>query len=137
MTYAAILTHVRAAPEGLAALTCARALADTFDATLIGVAAETVPPPPPDDGYSNLSGPWFASMPRDRRSQPSRRRRRAVPKRSPAGLPSSSMLWECGLRMPEAAMASAASSADLIVATCGDADIAPTPIARFPPRAWP
>lgn len=44
MSYAAILVHVQPAPSAEPVLNCARALAATFDATLIGLGVEMIPP---------------------------------------------------------------------------------------------
>ena len=44
MSYASIMVHVQTSPEAQARLRTARALAQSFDAVLIGVGVEIVPP---------------------------------------------------------------------------------------------
>ena len=44
MTYAAVLTHVQADPDAARRLDCALDIATRFDAAVIGVGAEMIPP---------------------------------------------------------------------------------------------
>ena len=114
MPYAAILVHARAAPEALPALKCARALAEMFNATLIGVAAEMIPPPPSDDGISSISGPWVVAM--REISEANLVKAKTLFHEVASGL-AKPTLWECGLQLPGPALAAAARGADLLVAS--------------------
>src|SRR5271168_5345555 len=62
MTYAAIITHVQADAEASPRLNCAVDTAKRFDAALIGVAAEMVPPLAFDSGYYSVEADWVTAM---------------------------------------------------------------------------
>jgi nucleotide-binding universal stress UspA family protein len=116
MTYAAILVHVQTTPHGPATLKCARALADSFDASLIGLGVQSVPPPPYSDPTS-LAGDWVVAM-REGVEKNLKDAHRLF-KASAANL-SKPTLWECGMQLPGPAIARAARGADLIVCTKPD-----------------
>lgn len=114
MSYASILVHVQSTPDALPRLKCARALAEVFDATLIGVGAEAVPPAPVDDGYSNMAAQYFTAM--RQLTEANLKSANKVFKEVSSGL-SKPPLWECGLQTPGPAVANASRGADLIVAS--------------------
>jgi nucleotide-binding universal stress UspA family protein len=112
MTYASILVHVQAGDEGRSRLACASALARSFDATLIGLAAEMIPPLMPEDGISPAVAGWFEIM-RESVEENLESARNTFDAAS-AGL-AKPTIWESGIRMPTRAMAGASRGADLIV----------------------
>lgn len=112
MTYASILVHVQAGDEGRSRLECASALAKTFDATLIGLAAEMIPPLMATDGISPALAGWFEIM-RESVEENLESARNTFDAAS-AGL-AKPTIWESGIRMPTRAMAGASRGADLIV----------------------
>jgi nucleotide-binding universal stress UspA family protein len=114
MSYAAILVHAQADAGALPRLRCARDLADRFDATLIGLAAEMVPPAPADDGYSNIASQWYVAM--VDLAETNIRNARAAFDEVVKGA-SKKAVWEQGVVFPGAAMARASRAADLIVAS--------------------
>lgn len=113
MSYAGILVHVHAAPETSARLEFAVALAKRFDATLIGVGAEMMPPIVPDYGFAAGQGAWLQVM-RETIEDNLDRARKAFEAAS-AGL-AKTAIWESGLELPTPAVARASRAADLIVA---------------------
>ena len=62
MSYAGVIVHVQAGPEGAGRLKCAREMADCFGATLIGVGAQAIPPTPFSDSYGAVTGDWVTAM---------------------------------------------------------------------------
>jgi len=62
MSYAAVLTHVQADPEVARRLDCALEIAKRFDAALIGVGAEMIPPLAFDGGFYSLEADWTVAM---------------------------------------------------------------------------
>jgi nucleotide-binding universal stress UspA family protein len=113
MSYAAILVHVDEAKETRVRLECAAALAKRFDATLIGVGAEMIPPLVPDYGLYTFQGQWYEVM--TKAINDKLERARAAFDTASAGL-TKKTIWECGIGMPTPAVASASRGADLIVA---------------------
>jgi nucleotide-binding universal stress UspA family protein len=113
MTYAGVIVHAQAGKAGEARLMCARALADSFDATLIGVGAQAVPPAPFADPSGALSGEWFVAM-RDEIERELKAARAAF--NEAACNLSRPAIWECGLQLPGPAVARASRAADIIVA---------------------
>jgi nucleotide-binding universal stress UspA family protein len=111
MTYAAILVHVQAGEEGQPRLGRAAALAKSFDATLIGLAAEMIPPLVP--GHGSIQGGWYDAM-RESVELNLENARKAFDAAT-AGL-TKPVVWESGMRVPTKAMADASRAADLIVA---------------------
>jgi nucleotide-binding universal stress UspA family protein len=57
-----VLVHVGSAPEDLARLRAATALARKFDATVFGVACEAIPPSGAADPTGILVGSWYLAM---------------------------------------------------------------------------
>lgn len=113
MTYASILVHVTAAKTGAPQLALARAMAERFDATLIGVGAEMVPPLVPDSGYYSFQGDWFTIMRGD--IENNLKAAKAAFDAASAGL-AKPALWEAGIQYPTGAVARASRAADLIIA---------------------
>jgi nucleotide-binding universal stress UspA family protein len=112
MTYAAILVHVQAADEGRPRLDCAVGLAKMFDATLIGLAAEMIPPLVPAYGFYAVQGGWFEAM---RESvEDNLAGARKLFDTASAGLVKPT-IFESGIRMPASALTGASRAADLIV----------------------
>ena len=114
MSYASILVHAAAADAAAPRLACARALADSFNATLIGLGAEMIPPLVPDSGYYSLQADWFVVM-REAIEKNLKNARKAFDAAA-MGL-AKPALWECGIQYPADAMARASRAADLIVAS--------------------
>lgn len=114
MSYASLLVHVDPAEDAAPRLACARALADRFDATLIGLGAEMIPPLVTDTGYYGISGEWFVVMRDDIEKR--LKQARGVFNAATTGL-AKPTLWECGIQYPCGAMARASRAADLIVAS--------------------
>jgi nucleotide-binding universal stress UspA family protein len=113
MSYASILVHVTAGKTGAPQLGLARAMAERFDATLIGVGAEMVPPLVPDSGYYSFQGDWFTIMRGD--IENNLKSAKAAFDAAGAGL-SKPTLWEAGIQYPTGAVARASRAADLIIA---------------------
>jgi nucleotide-binding universal stress UspA family protein len=113
MSYAAILVHVEAAEETRGRLECAAELARTFDATLIGVGAEMIPPLVPDYGFYTLQGDWCEVMGKNIEANLKRAREAFDAASVDLTQPT---VWECGLEIPGPAVARASRAADLIVA---------------------
>jgi len=113
MSYAAILVHVQAAEETRGRLECAVSLARTFNAALIGVGAEMIPPLVPDYGFYTAQGDWYEVM--RNTVEASLERARDAFDAATAEL-SQPTVWECGVEIPGPAVARASRAADLIVA---------------------
>jgi nucleotide-binding universal stress UspA family protein len=110
--YAAILTHVQVdAPERLA---CARAVAERFDAVLIGVGAEATPPVAAGPATGMIQAQWHDATSRAADGEVSRAR--ALFDEAAKGLKRPAV-WEQALDVPVEAMSRAARAADLIVTT--------------------
>jgi len=62
MTYSTILVHVQTHPDAQRRLACACALANRFDATLLGVGAEMVAPYAVTTGVGYIPPPWYSSL---------------------------------------------------------------------------
>ncbi len=149
MTYAAVLTHVQADPEAAPRLRCAVAVARQFNAALIGVAAEMIPPLAFDGGYYSVEADWVTAM-RETIEERLKTARRLFEAASAefgdnAGFAS-------GMQLPAPAVAAASRAADLIVAGgaprnmhdvyshCSPAELAITsgrPVLVAPPTAPP
>lgn len=148
MTYAAVITHVQSDPSAAPRLACAVDIARRFDATLIGVGAEMIPPLAFDGGFYSLEADWQTAMREvvENRLKAARKDFRAATAdfRDRA-------LFECGVQLPEPAVAAASRAADLVVAgggprrndpyaSCGAAELALTcgrPVLVAPPSAPP
>lgn len=113
MTYAAVLTHVQADPEAAPRLSCAVAVAKRFNAALIGVAAEMIPPLAFDSGFYSVEADWVTAMREiiDERLKTARRLFEAASAEfgDNAG-------FACAMQLPTPAVAAASRAADLIVA---------------------
>jgi len=118
MGYAAILVHVQTNKDAKRRLDCACALAQTFDAALIGVGAEIFPLLAPDYGYYAMQGEWYALM--RKAVEENMARARAVFDAAAKDRVKTT-IWESGVRPPIEAVAEAARGADLIVVGASDA----------------
>jgi nucleotide-binding universal stress UspA family protein len=149
MTYAAVLTHVQADPEAAPRLRCAVDIATRFNAALIGVAAEMIPPLAFDSGYYSAESDWVTAM-RDIIDARLKTARRSFGVASAAF--GDSAVFACGMQLPAPALAAASRAADLIVAGgaprkmrdpymhCSPAELAITsgrPVLVAPPAAPP
>jgi len=114
VTYAAILVHVQATPEGERRLGCAVALSRVFDATLIGLGAETFPAPVAGYGAFGMSADWYGPL--RKAAEDSLDLACAAFNTATDGQPKPAV-WQSYLRLPLDAMAEAARGADLIVAS--------------------
>jgi nucleotide-binding universal stress UspA family protein len=113
MTYAAVITHVQADPEAAPRLACAAAVARRFDAAIIGIGAEMVPPLAFDGGFYSLEADWTTAM----RETIEQRLKLARSHFKAATEGFGERAWfACGLQLPAPAVAAASRSADLIVA---------------------
>ena len=112
MTYASILVHVQSGPEAQPRLACATELATLFDATLIGIAAELVPPIA--DGMGGESGDYWIAM---RTVCEEHLAEAKTVFHAATGTLGKPAIWESGLRMPGLALAAASRAADLLVAS--------------------
>ncbi len=113
MTYAAILVHVQTEPAAEARLKCAHDLAARFDATLIGLAAEMVPPLSFDDGYASADITWYQAM--SELIEEGQIKAKALFDSLPAT--GKTAIWRSGIEAPEPALVGLARGADLIVAS--------------------
>jgi nucleotide-binding universal stress UspA family protein len=112
MSYAAVLTHVQADPEVARRLDCALEIAKRFDAALIGVGAEMIPPLAFDGGFYSLEADWTVAM----RENIERRLKEAHARFTAAAcVLDEKAIWCSGVQFPGAAIAAAARSADIIV----------------------
>lgn len=148
MTYAAVITHVQADEAAAPRLSCAVDIARRFDATLIGVGAEMIPPLAYDGGFYSMEADWQNSM-REIAEDHLKAARKSF--RAATADLGKEALFECGVRLPEPAVAAASRAADLIIAggaphhndpytRCGSAELALTsgrPVLVAPPAAPP
>lgn len=149
MTYAAVITHVQPDPEAAPRLACAIDIARRFDADLIGVAAEMIPPLAFDNGYYSLEGDWVTAMRETIETRLKQARKAFNAATCEFGERAS---FACGLQLPDQAVAAASRAAELIVAggaplkhrnaymDCAAAELAITsgrPVLVAPPTAPP
>ena len=148
MTYAAVITHVQSEPAAAPRLACAVDIARRFDATLIGVGAEMIPPLAFDGGFYGVEADWQIAM-RKVAEDHLKAARKEV--RAATADFCDRALFECGVQLPEPAVAASSRAADLIVAggaprrhdpytNCGAAELALTsgrPVLVAPPSAPP
>jgi nucleotide-binding universal stress UspA family protein len=113
MTYAGVIVHVQAGPEGAERLACACHVAAMFEATLIGVGAQAIPPLLLGDPTGALSGDWYVAM-RETVEGELKAARQAF-EAAVANL-AKPAVWESGMQLPTPALARASRAADLIVA---------------------
>lgn len=111
MTYAAIMTHVQPDPEAQPRLACAVAAARRFEADLIGVAAEMIPPLAFDSGL--MEADWVTAMRGLIEDRLKEARTCFCGATAEFGERAS---FACGLQLPDQAIAAASRAADLIVA---------------------
>jgi nucleotide-binding universal stress UspA family protein len=111
MAYKSILVQAEPGDFATARLKCAAALADRFDAALLGVAAECVIPSTLADAYNTYSGEWVVALSEqieaNFRSAEENFRSNGGPRRKS---------WMTERAMPAEVMARASRAADLIVA---------------------
>jgi len=149
MTYTAVITHVQADPRAAPRLARAVEIAGRFDATLLGVAAEMIPPLAFDGGYFSVEAEWIAAM-RETIDKNLKQARSAF--RVAAAELGVKTSFCCGCQAPTSAVAAASRAADLIVAggaprnmhdayrDCSAAELAITsgrPVLVAPPTAPP
>src|SRR5262245_2945565 len=114
MTYAGVIVHAQANAAGAARLRCAREIADRFDATLVGVGAQAIPPAPFADPNGSLSAEWFTAMRAEIDGELKAARAAFLDVACNLGKPA---IWECGMQLPGPALARASRAADVIVAS--------------------
>lgn len=121
MSYASILTHFVAEPEGEVRLTLAADLANQFDATLIGVGAEIFEPPAVAQSFGYVDGETLVaeSDAVQRDLERAEARFKEIAKGVRAGSD-----WRAGVGLPWDLVAEEARAADLIVCS------------RQPAEAW-
>jgi nucleotide-binding universal stress UspA family protein len=112
MTYTSVLVPVLPDETMQYRLRAARAVAERFDAMLIGIAVENIRPAPFDDGYTGIDADWFATM----RDVALKKQQTAHAQFDLAatGLRKGDR-WISGFADPASAVAKASSAADLIV----------------------
>lgn len=113
MSYAAVITHVQADPEASPRLACAVEIARRFDAALIGVAAEMIPPLAFDGGYYSVEADWVTAM---RDTIEGRLKTASSAFSSATSAFGDRAVFLSGLQLPTPAIAAASRAADLIVA---------------------
>jgi nucleotide-binding universal stress UspA family protein len=112
MTYAAVLTHVQADLEAARRLDCALEIAKRFDAAVIGVGAEMIPPLAFDGGFYSLEADWTVAMRESIETHLKEARTRFTTAACALG---TKAIWYSGVQLPGAAIAATARSADIIV----------------------
>jgi len=118
MTYAAILVHVQPDDRARPRLDCAVDLSRRFGATLIGLAAEMVPPMAPNDGFYAVQGGWFEAI--NANLEANLKKAHAVFDSATTGL-TPAPIWRTAFKVPGEAMADASRGADLIVGSLAQA----------------
>jgi len=113
MSYAAVITHVQADAATAPRLAVAVDMARRFDAAIIGVAAEMIPPLAFDGGYFSVEADWQVAM-RQTIEDHLEAARQAF-RDATSGF-ADRATFECGVRLPGPALAAASRAADLIVA---------------------
>jgi nucleotide-binding universal stress UspA family protein len=112
MTYAAVITHVQADEAAAPRLAAAIQIAKRFDAAIIGVGAEMIPPLAFDGGFYSVEADWQAAM-RQTVEDHLKAARKAF--RAATTDFGDRAAFECGMQLPEPALAAASRAADLIV----------------------
>ncbi|MBV9995908.1 MAG: universal stress protein [Caulobacteraceae bacterium] len=113
MTYAAVIAHVQADPQAAPRLKCAVEVARRFNAAIIGVGAESVPPLAFDGGYYSMQADWFLAM---RETIEKRLKAAGATFREATESFGDRAIFLEGLELPTPAMAAASRAADLIIA---------------------
>lgn len=116
MSYTSIMVHVQTSPEAQARLRTARALAQKFDAVLIGVGVEMVPPLAIGAGAGAVQADWYAAV--STSIEENLKLAETMFWEAAAGL-ARGAVWKRGLAFPKEALAATARSADLVVADRG------------------
>jgi nucleotide-binding universal stress UspA family protein len=114
MSYTSIQVHVQASAEARVRLNVARALADRFDAALIGVGVQMVPPMAVGTGGAQAD--WYSAV--SGSIEENLKEAEATFWEAAAGLARGGV-WKQGLAFPREALAAASRGADLIVADRG------------------
>lgn len=113
MTYAAVITHVQSDDRTTPRLACAVEVAKRFNAALIGLGAEMVPPQAyAADGYA-MDSNWVVAMRETIEESLKRAHQRFKDASAELGQPTR---WLHGLQQPAPALAVASRAADIIVA---------------------
>ncbi len=113
MTYAAVMTHVQPDEAAAPRLTCAVDVARRFDAAIIGVGAEMIPPLAVDGGFYSIEADWQIAMRQVVEDHLKAARKAFRAATSDFG---ERARFECGIQLPEPAVSAASRAADLIVA---------------------
>jgi len=113
MSYAAVITQVQCDSDAAPRLACAVDMAERFDAALIGVGAEMVPPLAFDGGLSGIEADWIVSMNDSIQARLNLARKSFLEASKELG---ARAIWSSGLQMPALAVAAASRAADLVVA---------------------
>jgi nucleotide-binding universal stress UspA family protein len=113
MSYAAVLTHVQADSDTAPRLACAIDMAERFNAAIIGVGAEMIPPLAFDGGFYSLEADWVTAMRQSIDERLKMARETYCTAVKPLG---KRAIWESGLQLPAPGLAAASRAADLIVA---------------------
>jgi nucleotide-binding universal stress UspA family protein len=114
MSYTSIQVHVQSSPEARLRLGVARALAERFDAALIGVGVEMVPPMAVSAGGAQAD--WYSAV--SGSIEDNLTQAEAMFWEATAGLAKGGV-WKHGLAFLKEALATASRGADLIVADRG------------------
>jgi len=114
MSYAAVLVHVQTDETGRARLKSATAVADMFDATLLGLGAEMVPPLSFDNGYVSADVEWYEAMSKGIEDGLAAARELFEAETKGLAKPAD---WRSGVEFPGPALSRGARRADLIVAS--------------------
>jgi len=149
MTYAAVMTHVQPDEAAAPRLACAVDVAKRFEAAIVGIAAEMVQPLAVGGGFYSLEADWQIAMREEIEGHLKASRKAFRAATSEFG---ERAHFECGIQLPEPAVAAASRSADLIVAggaarslhgaytSCAPAELAISsgrPVLVAPPDAPP
>jgi nucleotide-binding universal stress UspA family protein len=113
MTYAAVVTQVQCDAEASPRLACAVDTALRFNAALIGVGAEMIPPLAFDNGFYAVEAEWVAAMRQSLADRLELARQSFAQATRELG---AKAIWRSGIQMPAPAIAAASRGADLIVA---------------------
>jgi nucleotide-binding universal stress UspA family protein len=113
MSYAAVLTHVQADADTAPRLACAIAIAKRFNAGILGVGAEMIPPLAFDGGYYSLEADWTTAMRESIEERLKTARETFCSAVEGSGLRAD---WASGLQLPVPALSAASRAADIIVA---------------------
>jgi nucleotide-binding universal stress UspA family protein len=113
MTYASIITQVQCDAEASPRLACAVDTALRFNAALIGVGAEMIPPLAFDSGFYAIEAQWVSAMRQSLDERLKLAQRSFTEATRELGARAT---WYSGIQLPAPAIAAASRAADLIVA---------------------